>query len=151
MRYSTAEPFPQTITDMFRRCAAHLYKQNERAETALGDGCKYRMDDCELACPIGACIPDSAYDSDMDEGSNTCASEVMANFQESLGLHELADETFYALRLFANEIQEIHDHSKILDWRGELTELADKHEIDPAILNEAWPLTSDDIPSGIYD
>ena len=113
---------PATEQEIFDIVANHLLTQNKKsllkpyAHIDYVDGiCAYRgIDDCK--CAAGILIPDEHYSSTMETGTWNALVEK-----------ELVPDKF---RYFIRELQSIHDKSPVTDWKENLKNLANSHNLE---------------------
>lgn len=127
---------PMNRQDVFDTVAEHLIQQGKAAVSNNNpDGfeyCKYRTaDGCK--CAVGALIPDSAYNPDIED-----LIVADAKVQELLPflLDDIVDETILS------RLQLAHDrklnHGGLLDWYEEMLQVAAKFDLDTTFIQKRF-------------
>lgn len=104
-------------------------KRQARTKPANGGHCRYRMTTPEgdqIACFIGAIMPDDMYDDSMETfniGSLICGSEENEAFVDIRNLLGVHHKNFY------ERLQNIHDHQDPGEWEHWLRQVAEDHEL----------------------
>lgn len=100
-----------TAQEVFDQVAKHLLTQRQPSKT--GAFCKYRLEN--LKCAAGCLIADNEYDEEF-EGNNWAA---------LIQFFGITREHGYLIQ----DLQTIHDSSKVDDWEAELRRVALRHEL----------------------
>lgn len=109
--------------EVFVKVAVHLLTQNLKSrETPWGGPCRYRGYD-NTKCAVGCLIPDELYSTDM-EGKGVTGLSFQYPY---LGLSEHVE--------LLDSLQKMHDFFEPHEWMRELRSIADKHNLNPGILN----------------
>lgn len=114
-----------TKQQTFNKVATHLLTQNSKALNNYG-GCNYK-NDIGLKCAAGCLIPDDIYNKDVEGGQVDC----MENFDRP----ELFKSLVTSLN-FLKELQNLHDHQLVMDWKQKLRNLAIKHKLSYTMLRK---------------
>lgn len=115
-----------TKQEVFDLAAAHLLKQNKKAEYRHGM-CQYRGPDNTM-CAVGALIPDAEYRDSMEDNDVDDLFEKFGDVMKSSGL----DQDEHSPLLGA--LQEVHDYSEVEDWPDELLLVARAYELSAEVL-----------------
>lgn len=102
---------------VFNKVTAHLLTQNEKSMN--GEACAYRSPN-GLKCAIGALIPDSMYDRDV-EGLNVHGLQSSLFLQKALDLPEAPSDDDVN---FLQALQDAHDWEHPSIWRDSLKSIA---------------------------
>lgn len=109
--------------EVFDKVAAHLLKQGEKSLDKDGE-CAYRGEGGRM-CAIGALIPDSRYNQDL-EGLSVDSVEVERLLSETVQLD--CEEMLSAL-------QDVHDNCSVDQWRNGLYLVAGDHDLNTRVLD----------------
>lgn len=134
-----------THQEIFNTVATHLLKQNAQCGDQIG--CRYYDPKTGHKCAVGCLIPPARYDGHLEGHSIESIISVLhglykgedqldADQQELLAiLGDVGVDTtdLNTLKLL-HELQQIHDNTKVADWKLELTELAEHRDLNmPAV------------------
>ena len=124
--------------ETFDKVAAHLLKQNKKAE---GPAIHVRAEDIEyteavckyrskggLKCAVGCLILDEYYDERMEGNS---VSQLMHEFPNAMTAAGITDSNSDLLR----DMQEIHDCNEPEEWEYELKYCAARFRLNDAIIS----------------
>lgn len=106
---------PQEIFDF---AANHLLTQNQKS--IRGTGCKYKSHK-NLKCAAGCFISDDRYSKSFETNTWDVVSKELGMVNQ-----------WHLVR----DLQVIHDHTYVIQWKSELKILANKHDLNSNILEQ---------------
>ena len=110
----------RSAQDVFDTVTSFLRAQGVQAKDPISRICRYRTT-TGLKCAVGCLIPDANYTLDM-EGCH-CSEAFVFNALEDLGL---------SLHLeLLEDLQEVHDNVKPLEWEQVWRTIAEKRKLIP--------------------
>lgn len=115
-----------TKQQIFNKVAAHLMKQQKKSRNTNGS-CKYRGPK-GLKCAVGCLIPDSKYQDAFDNMKDTTIKCVLETVGEIELFGQKLEPGINTINLLS-DLQSIHDHELILNWRFSLQSLAEAYHL----------------------
>lgn len=111
-----------TKRKIFETVKSHLLTQKSKCMDNVGS-CKYRINSPSgtLKCAIGALIPDSQYNTDMDNLELAYENGYCLEIERNRLVKEVLYGIYGELDLgFLIQLQKIHDSTKVEDWERKL-------------------------------
>lgn len=120
---------------IFSRVSKHLLTQNKKSRAGASGSCLFRGPK-DTKCAIGCLIPDSIYDTNMEGPiiSNVLLEDTIfysfEQIEQFTVLRKLFLKMFKTSKfvksdiIFLSKLQKIHDSKQVIEWRGELGDLA---------------------------
>ena len=107
-----------TNQEILDKVANHLLTQNEKAYNDSTHSCAY-LDSEGRKCAVGCLIPDDQYSKELEGAILTSNPKLKAlPCMQGLDID------------FLRDLQTIHDHRLILNWRAELMYLASQNNLE---------------------
>lgn len=119
-----------TKQQTFEFVATSLLKQNAKStENNEAKTCMYRSLDGSK-CAAGFCIPDDAYDQEMEW-------KVVSNLVEGGEHPDITHKSFFGHDTpLLEQLQKVHDNQPVPEWRNWLIEVGRAQDLDASFLRD---------------
>lgn len=129
---------PLSAQEIFDRVARHLLTQGRKSRSGGGDAaCKYRGPR-GLKCALGCLIPDVLYSKVIENA--VIMTSIDGGYERNdvnLALAQLLLDCGIGVERWPllDDLQILHDHSAVENWRPGLDRIAVRHSLSPSILS----------------